>query len=384
MINRPKFLKICTYITLILNFAFCSLICSADSDVGCPENSAKSAIVMTADTCQVLYEKNSHEKLPMASTTKIMTALLTVEEAEKCNREITITNEMVPVEGSSMGLQVGDVLTLESLARGMMAVSGNDAAHSAAVAISGSTECFAEMMNEKARSFGMCDTHFVTPSGLDVGDHHSTAYDMALLASHAMDNSMFYDIVSKSKIEVPFIEPKGTRILKNSNRLLREYDGAVGVKTGYTKLAKRCLVSSAERGGIRLVAVTLSDPNDWEDHKRLLDYGFSKSVLKTFGNSRKWCVEVVGGEKEELAVYPKESVQLAISKDCESRIKETVELPRFVYAPIKRDQVVGQLVYTCDGRTLAKVNLTACEVCDGQYIKKGFFQKIKDFFGSVF
>lgn len=342
--------------------------------------SADSAILMCADNGYVLFAKNEKKERPMASTTKIMTALLTLEDAERENREIRIDNTMVPVEGSSMYLKEGDVLTLESLAKGMMSVSGNDAANSAAIAVGGTVENFVQMMNEKAKQIGMNNTHFVTPSGLDSGDHHSTAYDMALLGAYAMENKMFYDIVSKKSVKVPFIEPEGTRVLKNENRLLSEYDGCIGIKTGYTSLAKRCLVSCAERNGVRLVCVTLNAPNDWDDHKSMFDYGFSKVESVELGFDDIYMVDVVGGEKCCMTVAPKNLSKVTLEKGSLPMLKKHVELNKFEYAPIRDGELVGQVIYTLNGKKVSEVDLYSKEPIDIHFQKKNFFQRIFDFF----
>lgn len=238
--------------------------------------SAKSAILINADDGRILYAKNENERRPMASTTKIMTALITLETAAVNNKVVTITDKMVRVEGSSMGLRPGDKLSLRALAEGMLLVSGNDAANSAAIAISGSDQAFAVLMNKRAKELNMTNTHFVTPSGLDDENHYTTAKDLAILAAAAMHNPDFAEIASQKVMAVQFVNPDQTRKLKNHNKLLSMYDGCIGVKTGFTKKSGRCLVSSAQRNGVNLIAVTLNDPDDWKDHQKLLDYGFSK------------------------------------------------------------------------------------------------------------
>ena len=256
-----------TALILLFTALFASFPAVAHAEEKLPSVSAKSAILINADTGAVLYAKNEKERLPMASTTKIMTALIALETAALDDRCVTITDEMVRVEGSSMGLQAGDQLSLTSLAAGMLVVSGNDAANSVAIAISGSKEDFAEKMNRRAKDIGMNDTHFVTPSGLDDEAHYSTAYDMALLATIALANPDFAEIVKEKKYTIPYISPEQSRRFSNHNRLLSMYEGCIGVKTGFTKKSGRCLVSAAERDGIRLVAVTLNAPDDWNDHQ---------------------------------------------------------------------------------------------------------------------
>ncbi|MGN1041334.1 MAG: D-alanyl-D-alanine carboxypeptidase family protein, partial [Acutalibacteraceae bacterium] len=200
--------------------------------------SAKSAILICADSGSVIFAKNEREPLPMASTTKIMTSLLALENMEACgNKEVEITDDMVRVEGTSMGLMPGNIVDLNALAEGMLTVSGNDAANAAAIAVGGSTENFINLMNEKAKLIGMKNTKFCTPSGLDKNDHHSTAEDMAFLGAYAMENENFANIVSKKSIKVHFINPNKYVTMKNHNKLLRLYDGCIGIKTGFTKSA---------------------------------------------------------------------------------------------------------------------------------------------------
>lgn len=342
-----------------------------------PEISAKSAIVMDADGHEILFGENIHKKLPMASTTKIMTSLLTLEAAEKNDNPVTITDEMVRVEGSSMGLRAGNKITLESLAEGMLAVSGNDAANSAAIAIGGSFGSFAGLMNKKAISLGMKDTHYVTPSGLDDENHYSSAYDLAVLASEAMENKDFADIVSKKIIKIHFELPNEIRTYKNHNKLLSMYDGCNGVKTGFTKKSGRCLVSSAEKNGVRIIAVTMSDPCDWEDHQKLLDYGFSKLESVKIDDSS-FCVSlpVVGGDKGTVEVTGTASDNIVIPKGNEKNLKRFVQLPHFVYAPVSGGEVLGHVCYVLNGKTAAETELMAKSDVPVAHAKKNIIKEI--------
>ncbi len=267
------------------------------------EVSAQSAVVITADTGTVLFEKDAHTQRPMASTTKIMTALLALEEAQRLGDPVVeITEEMVAVEGSSMGLLPGDRITLSNLAAGMLLASGNDAANAVALYLKGSLEAFADEMNSRARELGMENTHFVTPSGLDATSadsqkHHSTAYDMALLAKEALQNQQFREICSSTQRKVAFEEPAKQVSFTNHNKLLSLYPDCIGVKTGYTESAGRCLVSAAERDGTLLIAVTLDAPDDWNDHATLLDYGFSQvEPIPLEGEDVKVTLPVVGSQ----------------------------------------------------------------------------------------
>ena len=229
--------------------------------------SAKSAIVLDGTTGRVLYEKQADQQMLIASTTKIMTALIVCEQCNVLDR-VRIPKVAVGIEGSSMYLREGEVLTVQELLYGLMLHSGNDAAVALAVYCGGTVEGFAQLMNDKARLLGMENTHFVNPNGLDAPGHYSTARDMATLAAFAMDNPIFAQTVATKTVTA------AGRALRNHNKLLWQVQGADGVKTGYTKAAGRILVSSATRQGRWLIAVTMSDPNDWQDHKLLLDQGF--------------------------------------------------------------------------------------------------------------
>lgn len=232
--------------------------------------SARCAMVLDAGTGQVLFEKNADERCLIASTTKIMTGLLI---AEGCDPEdtVVIPPEAAGIEGSSLYLQAGEERTVEELLYGMMLCSGNDAAAALAIHLCGSTEAFAVRMNQRARQLGLTATRFANPHGLDSEENYSTARDLCHLAAHALQNDLFRRVCGTCVCSF------GSRSYTNHNKLLRQYPGCIGVKTGYTKAAGRILVSAAEKDGRRLVCVTLSAPDDWRDHKTLLDRGFSSA-----------------------------------------------------------------------------------------------------------
>ena len=230
--------------------------------------SAQRAILVDAVSGRVIYEKDADTRSLIASTTKMMTALIVCEQCNVLDR-MRIPKEAVGIEGSSMYLQEGEVLTLQELLYGLMLSSGNDAAVALAIYCGGTVEGFAELMNDKARVLGMAGSHFENPNGLDSPGHYSTARDLAILAAYAMKNPIFYKTVSAKNVTV------GQRYLRNHNKLLWQVEGADGVKTGYTKAAGRILVSSATRNGRRLICVTVNDPNDGQDHAALLEKGFS-------------------------------------------------------------------------------------------------------------
>ena len=233
-----------------------------------PQVSAKSAALLDGTTGECLYEKNGDQRALIASTTKIMTGLL-VCEAEDLDRTVTVPETAAGTEGSSMYLKSGETLTRCELLYGMMLHSGNDAALTLAISVSGSEAAFVRQMNRRACALNLTQTHFANPHGLDSGENYSTALDLARLAQAALQNEQFRAVVSTKTITC------AGRTLTNHNKLLWRYDGCIGVKTGYTRHAGRILVSAAERGGRMLIAVTISDPDDWRDHVSLLDYGFA-------------------------------------------------------------------------------------------------------------
>ena len=361
-------------------FALCLLnpMASAKENVSV---SAHAAVLIRADTGEVLFAKNENEQMAMASTTKIMTALLTLEAAKVDNKMITITDEMVQVEGSSMGLLPGYQLSLSDLAAGMLSVSGNDAANSAAIALSGSLTAFADLMNQRAQELGMKDTHFVTPSGLDDDLHYSTAHDMALLGAAAMQNADFAGIVSQPQIRITYQSPDQSVVYSNHNRLLKLYPDCIGIKTGFTKKAGRCLVSAAERDGIRLIAVTLNAPDDWNDHIALFDYGFSQLITYRPDESGFTCsVPVVGGDGSQAEIAGKVDISdgFVIRNTQAQEVERRVLLPAFLYAPVKEGQLIGQIQYWAGGELQDSVPILAQSTIEAETIQKNIFEQALD------
>ena len=303
--------------------------------------SARKAILMDATTGRVLYEKDADSRSLVASTTKIMTALVVCEQCNVLDR-MKIPKEAVGIEGSSMYLKEGEVLTIQELLYGLMLHSGNDAAVALAIYCGGTVEGFAELMNDKARLLGLTGTHFENPNGLDSPGHYSTARDLAVLASYAMKNPIFAKTVSTKTVTV------GNRSLRNHNKLLWQVEGADGVKTGYTKAAGRLLVSSAVRNGRRLVAVTIDDGNDWADHAALLNDGFSKYEIHEIVKQGQilGSVEVVGGNGDRVNVLAAEGFSYALSPEEKPHI--ILSGPGFAYAPVVEGEEAG-FAYVCIG-----------------------------------
>ena len=346
-----------------------------------PETGAEAMVLYCVENESVILSKNKDREMRPASTTKLMTTLLALEEAAKNDRVVTFTQEMT-AEGSSMYLKLGEQVRLSDLAAGMMMCSGNDAANAAAIAIAGSDKKFANLMNTRARQLGMTHTHFVTPSGLDDDNHYSTAYDMALLMRAGLQNADFADLTYQKTKTVRFVQPSGKSVTySNHNRLLRSYADCIGGKTGYTTAAGRCLVSAARRGHLTLICVTLNDKTDWNDHTALYDYGFSKLQGYYSGDSS-FCLKVpcVGGMQSTAAVIGAEDVSLVLESAEADEVKRTVFLDPFVYAPVKAGEALGRIDYTLNGKTLKSVALVAAEDVSEKPVKKNFFQKIKELF----
>lgn len=324
--------------------------------------SAVSAILVCADNGDVIFEKNADERRAIASITKILTAVVALEYAEKSDKIITFTEKMT-AEGSSLYLKAGDKLRLSELVKGMMCVSGNDAANAVAIGIAGSKEKFADMMNAKAQQLGMKNSHFVTPSGLDDEQHYSTARDMSKLCCYAMENNAFAEIVSQKRLTVSYVFPEGkTQECVNHNRLLSEYDGCIGIKTGFTTKAGRTLTSCAERDGVRLIAVTLCDGDDWNDHKKLFDYGFSVTESFDLRNIFEPLeMPVAGGVQDKVSIIPKEECPAAVFTDRDNEITYKIIMPHFLYAPVQRGAVTGRAHFYRNNKMIASVLLTAAE-----------------------
>lgn len=299
--------------------------------------SAKAAVLIEAKTGKVLYAKNADTKLSIASTTKIMSTLLLLESGN-LDAEFIVDSDAIMVEGSSAGLQAGDVVTKRVLAYGMMLPSGNDAANASAIKVGGTYEKFAEMMNARAREIGMTRTNFVTPSGLEAEGHGSSAYDMALLARTALQNPDFREICSTEKKLLKFGNPPYDRYLTNTNKLLTQYPDTIGVKTGFTDEAGRCLVSACERDGIQLIAVTLNAPDDWRDHAALYDNGFA--ILKQVEISLPDDMEIPVAGYDNLPLYVIDSVKVgAVDEQVNQAISFKQIVPPFIYLPEKDCQV---------------------------------------------
>lgn len=300
----------------------------------CGAISAKSAVLMDAQTGRVLFERNADQRSLIASTTKIMTALVVCEQCNVLDR-VRIPKEAVGIEGSSMYLREGEVLTVQDLLYGLMLRSGNDAAVALAIYCGGTVEGFAELMNSKAHRLGLTGTHFVNPHGLDNPNHYSTARDLAVLSSYAMENPIFAQTVSTRTVTA------GQRQLVNHNKLLWQLEGADGVKTGFTKAAGRILVSSCSRQERRMIAVTIDDGNDWADHKKLFESGFSEFTLQQIVRAGDCLatLEVISADEQSVELIALEDFSYPLRSD--ETLQVVVPGPGFVYAPVVEGQKAG-------------------------------------------
>ncbi|MDO4982383.1 MAG: D-alanyl-D-alanine carboxypeptidase family protein [Eubacteriales bacterium] len=318
---------------------------SADAD-NVPAVSAKCCAVMYHGRC--LYEKNADLRVPIASTTKLMTAVVVIENCDM-DEIVTIDSECCGIEGSSMYLEAGQELTTEELLKGLLLVSGNDAAAALAKHTAGSVDAFAELMNRKAAELGMDDTHFTNPHGLNDPMHYSTARDMARLMEYCLQNSIFREINALKSCTV-----NGLTLI-NHNKLLLMCRGCTGGKTGFTEAAGRCLVSSCERNGAELVCVTLNDPDDWKDHLTLYDRAYSEYELRNVTDGIRFSVPIISAETDRAYLIPEGSNTVFIKRGSEAKL--TARLPWFVFAPVQKGEAGGKAEISVDGEQIGEYYL---------------------------
>ena len=331
--------------------------------------SAERAIQIDAATNRVLYDKKAEMRSLIASTTKIMTALLVCEQCNVLDR-VRIPKAAVGIEGSSMYLREGEVMTVQELLYGLMLQSGNDAAVALAIYCGGTVEGFAQLMNDKAHRLGLTGTHFENPHGLDSPGHYSTAQDMASLAAYAMDNPIFLQTVSAKTVTA------AGRVLRNHNKLLWRVDGADGVKTGFTKAAGRILVSSASRQGRRLITVTMNAPNDWNDHAVLIEEGFKDfSVCSIISKGEiVGSAEVAGGIFPDVCLVADEDFSYALADG--EQVQTIIQGTGFVYAPAVKGQNAGFMHICVDGASVGKVQLVFGDTVEQSKPKKSFWSRL--------
>lgn len=327
---------------IICLMCLCVMMCGAAGAV-----SAQAACLIDADTGDVLFEQNADARLPMASTTKIMTALVALSDGN-LDRTYKVKKEYTLVEGSSMYLQEGEEITLRDTLYGLMLSSGNDAA----VAIAGECggqQAFVEKMNQKAEELGLKDTHFDNPNGLDGETHYTTAHELGKITAAAMHDPLFRQIVSTKSYTA------GVHAMSNHNRLLSMYDGAVGVKTGFTKRSGRCLVSAAERNGRTLIAVTLNAPDDWNDHMAMLNDGFAQYEEVTLHEAGEVVGEqrVYGGDADTVPLITQSKLTAYLLPDEIDQLQTVFYRDKICYAPVVKTAAAGRMEYRLGDQALA-------------------------------
>lgn len=330
------------------------------------EINAAGAILIDAKTGQVLYEKNSNKQLAPASTTKIMTAILAIE-SDRLDEKTTISKNAASVQGSTMHLQEGELISLRELVTGLMMRSGNDAAVAIAEFLSGSVDKFVVEMNKKAREIGAIHTKFQNPHGLPTKDHYSTAYDLAWIARYAMNNPTFAEVVSTRNTSIDWEDSAGNeheQNLKNTNKLLWMLDEADGVKTGTTNEAGPCLVSSATKDDQRLIAVTLNDKNRWEDSQELLNWGFETFDLYEYPIEEELSNEinriaVEYGIDTTVKLQTSEEPFVVIPKGKSDNLIAKTNVPKKINAPVYQGQKIGEVDFIMNDKTLRTIDLVA-------------------------
>ena len=334
-----------------------------------PDVSAQCALVLDGCTGRVLYEKSADTRSLIASTTKIMTALVVLESCD-LDARVRVPESACGIEGSSVYLRPGEVLSVRELLLGLMLHSGNDAAMALALYCGGTCEAFVCRMNEKAEKLGLRSTHFANPHGLDDEQNYSTARDLASLAAYALEREDFREIVSTKTALA------AGRSLTNHNKLLWRVDGAVGVKTGYTRAAGRILVGAAERGGRRLVCVTINAPRDWADQAALFDYGFSAFTQQTLVSAGETVasVPVISGDRSHVRAAAGEPLGYPLAEG--EQVETVLRLPHFVFAPIMRGEAAGTAEYYLAGRRIGAVPLYWSESAFDAPEKPGLLRRI--------
>ncbi len=328
-----------------------------------PYVSARAAILIDSKTGSILYEKNAYEKLPMASTTKIITAITAIDNGN-VNDIVTVSRNASYTEGSSVYLREGEKISLSNLLYALMLESGNDAAVAIAEHISGNAENFALLMNETCKKAGATDTNCINPNGLHDDMHFTTARDLAIITSYALKNDLFRKIVATEYENISSESGEQSRSLTNHNKLLKTYDGAIGVKTGYTKKAGRCLVSAAKRGEIESIAVTLNAPDDWNDHKAMLEYSFNnfgEMLCIVKANEILGTAEVLGNKNGKVSYCTITDFNIRkISSNIESvEIKHNID--KNLKAPIQKGEIIGSITVKISDTFSEKLEVVATE-----------------------
>ena len=371
--------KIVAILLLLSSLLVLCLPCSANDIPSC----SAQAYCLMCDDGTVIASSNADARLPMASTTKIMTAIVAIENLDE-DKVVEISPKAAATEGSSAYLIEGEKLSVRELLFALMLSSANDAAQALCESVEGGEEAFLLLMNEKAARLGLYDTHFDNPHGLDSEDHYTTARELSIICAYALENERFCELCS-CESHVCQSEEGLTRVFVNHNRLLFSYEGCIGVKTGYTVRDGRCLVSAATREGLTLICVTLNDRSDWADHRALLDYGFDNyeyySALRE--NALLRSVPVKNGERFFVSCKNADDLSLCLPKGAHTAAYRYLFLA--LEAPIYEGDLAGSVEVYVDGRLSCTVDMIAAE--DIKVQEKGikaFFARLFDKIGAIF
>lgn len=338
-----------------------------------PDLSAACAVLIDGESGRVLFEKNAHQERDIASITKLMTALVAAESGIALDVKITIKPEWTGIEGSSIYLKAGEVVSFETLLYGLLLQSGNDAAIAVAAHCAGDVETFVEKMNRKAAQLGMKQTRFANPNGLSEDGHYSTAYDMVLLGQACLNHPVVAEIMATKSITL------GSRTFTNHNKLLWRCEGCTGMKTGYTEKAGRTLVSSAQRDGQTLIAVTLNAGNDWSDHEALLDYGFSTFARRLLCREGKVLgrIPVQGGLVSFVSAVTADTLWYPLKES--EQVTTEIKLTEQLEAPVEQGAEVGAMIYKLDNQVIGETKLLAAAMVNRETTEsRGFFERIYD------
>ena len=325
---------------------------------------------------RVLYGKDIHKEVAMASTTKIFTALTVIENCQNLEEKVFVDDRAVGIEGTSIYLRKGEVLTVKELLLGMMLPSGNDAATALAYHVSGDIDAFCDLMQKTCQKYGAKNSSFKNPHGLDQNGHYTTAYDLALISSKALENQTFYEISTTKSAVISGNKEVKSRFLKNKNKLLRTFEGCNGVKTGFTDNAGRCFVSSAKRGDMTVVCSVLNCPDMFEESARLMEKAYNEYSLTTLLESYDVLREatVKGGREETVKLFSREKFAYPLTDEEKLRINVEVDVPKVLNAPLKKEEVVGQVKVYLDGKILFSDNVLTREAVK----KDSIFSFVKD------
>jgi len=364
-------IKICILMVFSIILICCNIITNnieiCADEIMAP---AKAMIVLEGNTNQVLYEFNKDKQLPMASTTKIATAIVAIENCKDLDRKFRVSDKAIGIEGTSIYLKDNEVLSMRELLYGLILASGNDCA----VAIAeyfGSEENFIDMMNEMVTRLGLVNTHFDNPHGLDSDTHYTSAYDLAVITSYALKNPVFREIVSTERMVIDATEVYQARYLKNKNKLLFKYDNCIGVKTGFTDNAGRCLVNAHEENGLQIISVVLNCQPMFEECERLTKLALNNYMMKEFVKPYNFVsnIDIESSNKVEIGVITIEGCSMPILKSEEDKYEVIYEMPENLQAPIELNQVVGEVVVKYQNNIIYKGDLITIEGADNNDIK---------------